>query len=538
VFLVSRLVWLAENPLSVGYFEESYRWVAAHEIFSSPAWPFLEYQADHYQGGSLVMIVLVAASFALFGESVLALKLPAVAISVGVLVMIYALGRRFFDRATAILASVAFILAPPLVAAMGLIVIGSHTESVFLSLVQLFVCLSILEARWRRDGAWAALGAISGIGLWFCGAGLLLYRRLPRPREATAAAAGALVGLVPWVIYNLWYDFAGFGRILEVFGYGKPIDPWLPEGPLAKVATLARELPEAAIEPYFRMLQPPLDDVLKLAFVVPFLALLAAAFTRVLRAAWGTWLRRSSQEAREERSDTRPLAVLLAYQAVFLAVFAFSQFALDPLRRPIGYRLLVPPLILAILPVASATVRAVHAGSVARSLAAVGCVSFLLASGAATLAVVALHPPDSQFVSPDRGYAVMGLLLHRKYEADLARAFALAASIPNPVSRAKVWVGIGWGMEYRFEKDGTLEEFRAQVLQTPDEARGRTLIGSHYFARVNIQELSGLAKLPGPLGESSRRRLDRLLSLKILLQEMLVEERARYLAAQPRAVAP
>jgi len=534
-FLASRLIWLATNPASAGYWEESYRWLVAHDLLGSPELPFLEYQADHYQGGSLVMALLVVPCFLLFGESILSFKIPALLLSLGTLATLYVIGRSFFDRGTARLAAISFLAGPPLVAYMGLVVMGSHGESVLLSLLQVFVLLCLLEERWPGPWGWALLGVVSGLGLWFCyttafslaacGVAWLLFRGLPRPRDLLAAIGGGLVGMAPWFVYNLRYEFRGLDRLREVFGYGNPIDPWPTEGALRKVGSLlTHDLPQAAIEPFAGTLPRPLAIPLMTAFAVPLCALLALAAARMIRLAWRARRHGGDEAARAEWHGCRAEGVFLGYLLVFLAVFAASEFALEPMRRPHGYRLLMPPLVFAALPAAATLRRAIAARGVARGLALTGCAAWLVASAAGTVALMGRRPDPNQTLSADRGYPVLGLLLHRKYEYDLPRAFSVAGLIHDPAARAQAWRGIGWGMEYRFEKDGTLDDFRAQIGATPEGARGQLLIGSHYFARVNINQLGEWIALPGAAGARYRRTLERLR----LLDRFLIDERTRY----------
>jgi len=141
LFLLSRLAWIAWRPETASYWEEAYRWVAASELLGTPVQPFLDYQADHYQGGSLVMILLTLPAFALAGESLFSFKLSALGISTATLGMLWLLNRRFFGRPVALLACAAYVAGPAVVAYWGLVVMGSHGESVLLSLVQIHLFL-------------------------------------------------------------------------------------------------------------------------------------------------------------------------------------------------------------------------------------------------------------------------------------------------------------------------------------------------------------------------------------------------------------
>ena len=132
-FVASRLAWFAWNPESAVYWEESYRWLAAHEILTGPVQPLLDYQADHYQGGSLVMILLIVPFFLLFGESFLTFKLSALVVSTATLGALYVLGRAWFARPVGVLAALGYLAGPPLVAYWGVVPFGSHGESVFFS---------------------------------------------------------------------------------------------------------------------------------------------------------------------------------------------------------------------------------------------------------------------------------------------------------------------------------------------------------------------------------------------------------------------
>lgn len=474
-FALSRIVWLAANPESAQYWEESYRWMAAHEILTGPIEPFLEYQADHYQGGSLVMIGLVMGSFLLLGESPIAMKLAAVFVSSGTLCLLYLLGRKLFGRATAIVASLAYLAGPPLVAYWGLTVMGSHGESILFSLAQLLIFFEIRSGRWRCPVGWALFGLVSGVGLWFCytsglsllacGLAWLLWEPLPRPRELLSASAGGLLGLVPWFLYNQRHEFVGLSRVFELFGFGTPIDPWVPQGPLEKLAILvSRDLPVGLLEPVAEVLPEDLGPALILGGSVPYAIALVWSAIRV----GGLW----SKGAVDPESRRRE-RVFLLYALAFLAMFLGSRFTVDPADGIVVYRLFVPPAVLLMLPAAHSVSLAWRRGGRggrarwARWAAGVGSGLCLVSFATATVLLASreIDPDDSLEI--EGGYVVRGLLLHRKYERDVPRALAVAHRVEDPRMRFKVTQGIGWGFEYRFEQEGSLEALDQYIQALP-----------------------------------------------------------------------
>ena len=129
VLFATRIVWILWNPDATLYWEEDYRWVVAREIIAGPHQPIFDYQADNYQGGSLVLIGLITGMFAVFGETLLSLKLAPLAFAGATLAAIYTLGRLWFGRRTALIAAGGYLLGPPLLVHSALIPMGSHGES-------------------------------------------------------------------------------------------------------------------------------------------------------------------------------------------------------------------------------------------------------------------------------------------------------------------------------------------------------------------------------------------------------------------------
>jgi 4-amino-4-deoxy-L-arabinose transferase-like glycosyltransferase len=479
LLFATRLIWIIWNPDATLYWEEDYRWIAAREIVAGPRQPVFDYQADNYQGGSLVLIGLITALFAVFGETLLSLKLAPLSFAGATLAAIYLLGRLWFGRRTALIAAGGYLLGPPLLAHSALIPMGSHGESALFSLVQFICFLGILSRRWHTPLGWAALGFVTGLGLWFCytsglsiaacGVTWLILEGIPKVRLLLAGLAGALVGLVPWFIYNVQNDFTGFLRIFEIFGAGDPIDAWVAQGPVEKFLGLVfRDLPIGLLDPFIdldKLVTPVLITTLMVAFYVPVVIALAVGFARVVRMLLaGPRTQAADAAAERDRSEF----VFYVYALVFVAAFLTSSFAIEPEKGAHAYRLLLPLAILMWVPVAVSLSRAFDGPGIGKQAAMAGLALTLVSCTVSSVAL-AMRNPDERHLGSDmmehvyRGYLVRGVLLHRKYEQNLTIAFKQARRIAGLKERFRIFQGIGWGIEYRYEGTGQITTFLSDV---------------------------------------------------------------------------
>lgn len=465
LFGLSRIAWVEGNLAAAVYWEEDFRWVALHEILGGPLRSVLDYQADHYQGGSLLLTLLAAGFTWLFGVSALSYKMAAITCSTATLMLLYLVGRKAFGYRTALLASTAYLVGPPLVAWWGLVVMGSHGESILFALGLALLFHRLLTAEGRTTGTWFVFGLVAGLGLWFCyTAGLmlgacgltwLLVAGFPRWKELGAAVAGAATGLLPWLDYNLRYGFRGLDRIFEMFGYLEPIDPWIEMGTGEKVWNLVRQdWLEGLVRPFLEPMPPALAAFVTIGFGVPFAVGLALFLVRLINGG--------------ARARQREL-LYAVYGVVFLAVFLGTSFVIAFKEGPVTYRFFLPAAVILSLPVAESAVRALASRRVAAgALIAI----FLLASGSATLFGATRDMARKRPLSNDFGYQVWGLLSHRKYERTLGDALAETRVIPELMPRLIMVRGIAWGVAFRFEQDGKTEPlYNALDVAQGDEAR-------------------------------------------------------------------
>jgi len=461
------------------------------------------------------MILLAAASFAAFGESVIALKLGALAFGTATLVALYALGRIWFSRAAGAVAGLGYLTGPPLVAHGALLTMGSHGESALFSLLQLHVFFGLLSGSRRSPRAFGLLGLVSGLGLWFCytsglsllacGLVWLWLEGLPRPRELAFALAGGALGLAPWLVYNLGHDFVGLERVLELFGRGDPIDPWIAQGPLDKLRALAgRDLYFGLVFPLGSEDPPVLVVAVLAAFFVPLLLALAAGFASAL-----SGLRRGAASA--DAAQDRRLLVLVTYVGVFLAAFLFSEFTIDLGQLAHGFRLFLPLAVILGFIASVAGARLLSRGGFDRGVAALGLSLYLLASSAASFTLASFRWDVFDLKEGD-GHFVRGVLVHRKTEPRFDRAVEAARRLQDPLHRYRTFEGIGFGLQYRFEGGGDLGRVRRNLAMLRVEERGALLRGLLEGVAERTDELKQRAELGDHPREhrAARRRLLRL----------------------------
>lgn len=512
LFLGSRGLWIVTHPETASYWEEAYRWMAASDWLGAAAPTLSSVQADHYQGGSLVMIALAKPVLA-FGDSLLSLKAPALLFSSATLILLYTLGRRFFGAGAARIAAAAYLAGPPLVAYLGVLSMGSHGESVAFSLAALWLFLRLLEGE-PRSRSWLAFGLVNGLGIWFCPTVALttlacvatwgLLRPPPRTAEWAAAAGGLVLGLAPWLAYNLAHDFAGLRRPLEVFGLRPLADPWLSPGVVEKATGLFRDaLPGGWLDPASDLTPSLLRAFVLLGFSIPAVAAGVASLRRA-RAALRGW----GQPARDPgQTAARLELVFLVYGAVLLATYLLSSYVIER-GDTWSFRLFAPLGVIVLTPLSIGFARGLR-DPARRKWAALGCGLWLLAIGTATFAFATRTPELVSELTPRAGDPLYGVLLHRKHGPELAASLAAIRSIPDPQRREAALTGLGLGIVRAYEVAGSLAELDATLAAVPLAERSVLHWGLLWGASNSVDALDRRASRVR-IDESLVRRMRRL----------------------------
>lgn len=333
-----------EPFIAVG--EEVPRGCVALEIVRGPLLPVLDYQYATFFGGSTVVAVLAAPLFAVFGPRLWALKAVPIGFHLAAVVFLFLILDRFASRRAAWIGGLLMALTPPGYTIITTVAWGSHMESNALAMLACYLFLDLCSARDRRGWRRLLLGLVLGFSVWFGYQTLvfvaailaldLVHHRRSFLREMLPQAAGFLIGMIPWLVYNLRHDFAG----LSLYG-ASLVEHVSPDagraGPFHRLAMLlSKGLPSSYFFEPWLGLSPMTWG--RIGAIV-----LAAG---VVAALWS--LRSRPQPPRESLLPPHPGVLALTYLAIFLVAMAMSDFQIpgvDPDIRDIRYVMLMFPFL-------------------------------------------------------------------------------------------------------------------------------------------------------------------------------------------------
>jgi len=353
--------------------------------------------------------------------------------------------------------------------------------------------LGILTGQWRGISGWFAFGFVSGLGMWFCYTTaisfsacilcLLLLKGFPRKNEALSIFFGFFLGLLPWFYYNLKHHFAGISRIFEMFGYGDPIDPWITMGHTDKlIRFFSEDFPLGMITPYTLPLPNGLTVIIITIFCLFLYSMLILSIISISRAFVHKKRPRSNYFDFLGVDEKQKELVFVVYIILFIFVFVFSSLTIDR-NLPLGvFRLFTPFVVILFIPLSITVVNTFKRGNKwLRHISAFSFSLFLISTMTATLALAIRTPDKNQQLSVNMGYTYMGYLLNRKYENNMERTSAIVDRVDKPDIQQRIWVGVGWGLEHRYEKNGNLYELQQKMKKIPCPAYGYLIEGIEFF---------------------------------------------------------
>ncbi len=293
-------------------------------------WPTFFY-GQAYMGS--LDATLVAGVFALLGPSVTGIRLVQIALYLGTVLTTMMLARRVSGSQGAALATGLLMAVPTLnVTLYTTASLGGYGEALLIGNLLFLLALRIAEDEGAQAWPWELWGLLAGLGFWAFGltliyiipTGLLLAGRAWQrrvegriPRNLALAAAAALVGGAPWLI---WAWGRGVGPLMAEL-LGSAIAGATPGEPLRAVFSHIINLLLFGITVTFG-LRPPWAVRPLAAVLLP----LAVLFWLAALAGMRSWLPRSGQARVAWR-------LMLGMVATLLIGFVLTPFGADPSGR-------------------------------------------------------------------------------------------------------------------------------------------------------------------------------------------------------------
>jgi len=200
--------------------EEPYIGIVARGIIEGWAKPLLDFQVCPHFGGSIINSILVVPFFVLIGQSYLSLRIVSILFHLTGLVFLFFLMARHFNVRSAFLSCLLYVFSPPLLTARSLIFNGSHAELVVWNIMIFYVFFNLIDRQSRKSN-YIILGILSGFALGCCYSAIvtifsytfvwfLKNRRFFWSKGYFLYSISFILGLIPWLMFNLANNFAGW----------------------------------------------------------------------------------------------------------------------------------------------------------------------------------------------------------------------------------------------------------------------------------------------------------------------------------------
>jgi hypothetical protein len=222
LYFCIRLVILFFGFDSIYAYWELYTGTIAKDLINGHSLPFWGYEAGNHEYGRIVMAFFAVPLFLLFGDSYLILKIVPLCTSLVILVILYLLLFKFFNQRIAVITCLFFILSPPAFTVLSMLSFGSHFESIFFSLVAIYIFYEIFVFNKSKSVYFIYLALISGLAViltpiflitlitcflcWF-----IVDRRFFFKKNFQIFIIYFFVSLIPLIYYNLKFPFFDLG---------------------------------------------------------------------------------------------------------------------------------------------------------------------------------------------------------------------------------------------------------------------------------------------------------------------------------------
>ena len=228
LFLTLRFALLLTSIEKIYWWEELQQGAIARGILDGLRLPFLDWQAGPYAGGSFVVGIAAIPFFILFGPTLFALKLVPLLFSLASFILLFLFLGRYFGQRAANLGACFFVFSPPAFTRFSFVAMGSHEDSLFLSMGILFCFYEFLYGKNRNRLFLILFGLLSGGGTAYAYIVLItvlscLTSWFFVDRRSFLSAGPVLflcafaAGFSPCVIYNAAHHYGGFSFVSDNF---------------------------------------------------------------------------------------------------------------------------------------------------------------------------------------------------------------------------------------------------------------------------------------------------------------------------------
>ncbi|HZL65684.1 MAG TPA: glycosyltransferase family 39 protein, partial [Thermoleophilia bacterium] len=198
----------------------------AREILHGHLYAF--YWGQSYGGGEPYV---VAALFALFGQSRFVLGVAPVLLDAVAVLLVWHIGRRLFDPRVGLLAALLFWLWPEVYLYLSTVEYGFRYLALVCGLAVLLFALRLADAPPSRLLDWAGLGLFLGLG-WWCTPEIVYYaapallwvayrairdRAWPRPAGVLLFLATTALGALPWLAANVGHGYPSWQPVAHQY---------------------------------------------------------------------------------------------------------------------------------------------------------------------------------------------------------------------------------------------------------------------------------------------------------------------------------
>jgi len=180
----------------------------------------INYRLTPCANGNLIVGLLAAPFFMLFGSSLFSLKLLSLSFLAGILITIYLFLNKYFGRRTAIISCLLYILAPQSFTQRSLILYGNHFESILFTMLIIFIFYEIFFNHRGSRRNFNLFGLVSGFAVCFCYNAFIplivcfilwfsFDRRFFLKASFLRYILFFVIGLSPLIAYNFKHEFQG-----------------------------------------------------------------------------------------------------------------------------------------------------------------------------------------------------------------------------------------------------------------------------------------------------------------------------------------